>query len=338
MLNSKLICTEGIPGSGKSSTAQYLSRMLDQLGYPNKWWYEEVVGHPAYVFRDAVSAIGIVNDLRNGNYRDVIAKALKRWEQFAAYVDCSDEIILIDGCLFGYLTWSLFPNNVPEAEIATYLKAVEAIIKRLNPCLIYLYQDDVDAALRKIVSRRGGEAEKFMIARASESLYGKSHHLIGFEGVITYWKQYRKVMDNLYGQLQIAKLKIENQNGDWPTYYSQMKKFIGIESASEIALTTLDLQLYEGSYSYTDENHHECNCTVQLESGQLVVDGLPQVWTKTELLPNPEGTFDVASLPFKVQFLMNPVDNKMQLHLSGPVLLDGKADCVATKMGCGAMN
>jgi thymidylate kinase len=333
LLITKLICVEGIPGSGKSSTAQFLSRMFDKLGYPNKWWYEEEVGHPVYVYSDIASAIQIVNDLSNGNYRDVIVKAINRWEQFAEYVDSSDEVIIIDGCLLGYLTWSLFPNNVAEVEITAYLKAVEVIIKRLNPCLIYFYQDDVDAALRKVIKRRGNESVKFMIERASESPYGKTHDLIGFDGVVTYWKRYRKVMDHLYDQLQISKLKIENHLGDWPTYYRQIKKFIGIESASEIVESAPDLHLYAGSYSYTDENYHEYICTVRWVSGKLIVDGLPQVWTKTGLLPNLGGAFDVASLPFKIRFLLNPVDNKMQLHSSGPVLLDGKADCIATKIG-----
>jgi thymidylate kinase len=333
LLKTKLICTEGIPGSGKSSTAQYLSRMLDQLGHPNKWWYEEVVGHPVYVYNDAASAIQIVNDLSNGNYRDVIVKALNRWEQFAEYVDSSDEVILIDGCLLGYLTWSLFPNNVAEAEIVTYLKAVEVIIKKLNPCLIYFYQDDLDAALRKIINRRGNESEKFMIERVSESLYGKTHDLIGFDGVVTYWKQYRKVMDHLYDQLQISKLKIENLLDDWPTYYDQIKKFIGIVPTSELDESTPDLHLNVGNYSYTDKIYHEHICTVQWESGKLFVDGLPQVWTNTELLPNLGGIFDVASLPFKIRFLLNPVDSKMQLHLFGPALLDGNVKCIATKIG-----
>jgi hypothetical protein len=225
-----------------------------------------------------------------------------------------------------------FPNNVAEAEITAYVKAVEVIIKRLNPCLIYFYQDDVEAALRKIIKRRGNESEIFMVERASESLYGKTHDLIAFDGVVTYWKQYRKVMDHLYNQLQISKLKIENHLGDWPTYYRQIEKFIGIESASEIDESTPDLHVYAGTYSYTDDNHHEHICMVKWDCGKLIVDGLPQIWTKTGLLQNPEGTFDVASLPFKIQFMLNPFDNKIQLLLSGPILLDGKVDCVATKV------
>jgi hypothetical protein len=93
-------------------------------------------------------------------------------------------------------------------------------------------------------------------------------------------------MDHLYDQMQISKLKIENHLGDWPAYYRQVKAFIGIETADEIVESDPDLHLNAGSYSFTDENHQEHICTVQWESGKLIVDGLPQVWTKTGLLPN----------------------------------------------------
>jgi hypothetical protein len=74
--------------------------------------------------------------------------------------------------------------------------------------------DDLEAALRKIIKRRGSYTEIFMIKNSSESLYGKTHELIGFDGLVEYWKQYRKVMDHLYDQLQISKLKIENHLSD----------------------------------------------------------------------------------------------------------------------------
>lgn len=334
MLETKLICIEGIPGSGKSSTAQFLSRMLDELGCPNKWWYEEELGHPVYVYSDSDSVQQVVNDLTGGKYRDVIVKALNRWKQFAEYVASSDETIIIDGCLFGYLTWSLFPNNVAEAEITTYVREVEMIIKELNPCLIYFYQDDLNAALSKIMKRRGSDTEKFMIDGITQSHYGKTHGLTGFGGVVAYWQQYRKIIDNLYELLQVQKIAIENHEGHWPTYYHQITEFIGIEAAEQVPDSGPNLHNYAGAYSYTDQNGNVQICTVQWESGKLIVDGLPHVWKRTELLPI-QGAFDVASLPLRIRFLSGSEDNNLELHLSGPALLNGTADCIATRISSG---
>ncbi|MBO0992026.1 hypothetical protein [Bacillus sp. SD088] len=49
METTKLIMVEGIPGSGKSTTAQSISKSLDRMGFKHKWWYEEEQGHPAWV-------------------------------------------------------------------------------------------------------------------------------------------------------------------------------------------------------------------------------------------------------------------------------------------------
>ncbi|MCQ6559856.1 hypothetical protein [Paenibacillus mendelii] len=333
MLGTKLICIEGIPGSGKSSTAQFISRMFGQLSFPHKWWYEEELGHPVYVFTDAASAQQTVNDLSGGNYRDVIVRALRRWEQFAEHVAASEEIIIIDGCLLGYLTWSLFPYNVPEDEIMDYVKEVEVIIRGLNPCLIYFYQDDLRAALSSIIQRRGSDAEKHMLDRVSQSKYGKTHGLSGFDGMVTYWEDYRAIMESLYDSLHIHKLRIENHRGDWMDYYRRIMEFLGIEAEEALPHSDPSLQRFAGSYRFTDASGFVQICTVQWDSGQLIVDGLPQVWTHTALLPKPnQDVFDVASLPFQVRFLVDPDNDNIQLHMSGPALLDGAAECMAVKM------
>ncbi|UVI28495.1 AAA family ATPase [Paenibacillus spongiae] len=335
-MKTKLICIEGIPGSGKSSTAQYISRKLGELGYKHKWWYEEELGHPVYVYTDAASAMQTVTDLTGGNYRDVIRRALERWERFAELAAESDEIIIVDGCLLGYLTWSLFPNNVPEAEITDYVMEVERIIRILNPCLIYFYQDDLRAAMSKIIARRGSGAEKHMLERVSQSQYGISRGLAGFEGMVAYWQNYRVIMDRLYDLLQLPKLRIENHMGDWPAYYRRIHAFLGIEAGEDACDSMADLEKYAGSYSYTDSAGCDQVCSVQWEAGKLIVDGLPQVWTRTALLPNKNAIdFDVASLPFKIRFLLNPVYAHMQLHMTGPALLDGSGDCMAARINTG---
>ena len=93
---------------------------------------------------------------RRSAYRAVIAAALRQWRRFAALVGAGDEIVVIDGCFFGYLTWSLFPLDVSEAEILADLAEVERIVAPLNPALIAFRQADV--AARSCGSARRGKA------------------------------------------------------------------------------------------------------------------------------------------------------------------------------------
>ncbi len=76
MRQTKLILVEGLPGSGKSTTAHALARLLAGRRVPVRWWYEEEINHPVYAFRDRASLRQVVDDLARGEYRRVIAAAL----------------------------------------------------------------------------------------------------------------------------------------------------------------------------------------------------------------------------------------------------------------------
>jgi len=43
---ASLILVEGFPGSGKSTTAQWLARQWQQTGRACRWFYEEQPDHP----------------------------------------------------------------------------------------------------------------------------------------------------------------------------------------------------------------------------------------------------------------------------------------------------
>lgn len=333
MFESKLILIEGIPGSGKSTTAQFLARRLEQRGIPHKWWYEEENGHPVYVFDDTESMQRIVADLSNGNYRRVVEQALQRWKSFSSAVQSSDEVILVDSCLFGYLTWSLFPQNVPQDEILEYVREVERIISGCSPRLIYFCQRDVAAALRNICDRRGADTEHHFIHAAAESPYGKARGLAGFDGLSAYWQDYRTLTDTMYEHLSFPKISIDNSTGQWPLYYRQILDFLSIDGADdpgEPALPAESLLLFAGTYSTGIENM--ADCTISVEEGALVADGLPQVWRKSTLIPVGLNVFEVSSLPFRVAFHSNAERGIDVMHLTGPALLGGTVDVRMSKV------
>jgi hypothetical protein len=118
-------------------------------------------------------------------------------------VQSSNEIVIVDSCLFGYLTWTLFPYGVPNPIIKEYVKAVERIIAPLHPFLIYLYQTDLGAALAKICNRRGVEKEHNFVRAATQSIYGKSKGLVGFAGMVAYWKSRDRGTSRLFHSIRI---------------------------------------------------------------------------------------------------------------------------------------
>jgi hypothetical protein len=238
----------------------------------------------------------------------------------------SSDIIIVDSCLFGYLTWSLFPHNIPRQEITKYVKDVERIIKPLNPYLIYFYQTDIGAALKKICSRRGGDTEKNFIRAATHSPYGKSRGLNSLEGMVAYWRDYRSITDEAFQDWGSHKIAIDNSEEKWSLYGHKISEFLGIDQTDEGSMVQQNLHNLVGSYLAEKEDIPDCS--VQIESGYLIADGLPQVWKRSTLIPQSLNVFDVQSLPFKLRFVE---DDIIRMYLTGPALLDGPVNYKFTK-------
>ncbi len=310
--------------------AHFLLRFLTTNDVPSIWWYEEAKGHPLYLFDDATSVRRFLDDLAADEYPRVIAAALDKWRHVADAVQTSDRVVLLDSCLFGYLTWTLFPFNVPQADIHAYLAEVERIIGATNPHLIYLHQRDVPAALARICARRGGTTEERLIRNATESSYGKQRRLHGFAGMAALWADYRVFTDEAYARIGFAKLAIESSAGDWNEDERQAIRFLGLADMQEPFSSIDQLERFTGTYRY-QENGVERSCAVLTQHGELFLDGVPFVWPKNRLIARADMMFDVESLPFIVTFMEDTSGNVERITLTGPELLSGPVNTVFEK-------
>jgi len=321
---TRLILLEGVPGSGKSTMAQFLARELTAQRIANHWWYEEDRAHPLYVFHDPGSLQQVLDDLAIGQYRQVVAAALVKWRQFATRLQSSDRIVLLDGCLLGYLTWTLFPFDVRVEEIQRYLGQVEEILRSADPCLIYLYQDDLTQALRTIGERRGGDTRDRLIRNATQSPYGQRKGLCGFNGMVAFWTDYRRLADEAAQATGFATLAIETGAGDWSTYQQQALAFLEVPPTRGVVVPSAELQRCVGTYVQLDAACvGQVKAIVRLEDDHLVIDGLPQVWPHTRLTATSAHTFDIDSLPFAVTFATDSAGVVDRMIVTGPELLSG---------------
>jgi thymidylate kinase len=326
MRTTRLILLEGIPGSGKSTLGQFLARQLSVQGIPHRWWYEEEKAHPLYGFQDPASLQQLLDDLAGGEYHRVIAAALDKWRDVAATIASHDTTVVLESCLLGYLTWTLFPFDVPIAEIQVYLGEVEQLLQSLSPRLIYLYQADLAQALRIICERRGAQTRERLIRNATQSPYGRRMGLQGFEGLVMYWAAYRQLTDAACQASGFATLAIETGAGDWPTYQRQAQAFLRLPPPREAVIPPTDLAQCVGIYVQRDAaGAVRCAVTVQLEGDRLVVDGLPQVWPHTGLTATAANAFAIDSFPWSVVFVTDRTGAVEQMIVSGPELLFGAA-------------
>jgi len=321
-VDTKLILIEGIPGSGKSTLAQFITHTLTSRGIACQWWYEEEKDHPLYIFHDAKALQQTIEALSDGRYRQIIEAVLGKWQTFTQELQSSKSVVILDGCLFGYLTWSLFPLDIPAEEIQTYLSQVEQSIQCLKPCLIYLYQQDIPHALEKICERRGGNTHSRLIEQTTQSPYGERRKLQGFDGMVTYWKAFRSLIEAAFSRFDTSKFSLENSMQNWSLYERNVLKFLGIPEQEQVTIAPSQLQQFVGTYSFEEDGSLQ-ECRILLEKEYLIVDGMPQVWPRTRLIPRLHNLFAIESLPFQVTFEENIYGVVSGMRATGPELLFG---------------
>jgi hypothetical protein len=292
-----VILLEGLPGSGKSTTGQRLQQQLPSA----RWVSEMQPEHPVYVFHDRASLNALLADLAAGRHDDVIERALAKWRSFAEETAASGQLQILDSCLFGYLTWTLYPHfDVPPAVVHAYVDQVAEILRPLGPQLIYLHQRDVGAALARIRPARGGRMLEGYENRAVESPFGKRHGLSGFDGLVVYWQAWRELADAAFERLRLAKLAVDTTEGDWPAYDRAIGAFLGLPPLATIPrLPAAELQPLAGTYVDPTDG---LTCRIAVENGTLVAYDLPGAFPRNPLIPTSPGRFQAEAWAFGVTF------------------------------------
>ena len=206
----KLVIVEGIMGSGKSLTTLNLADRLEASGIPAIGITEGVAPHPIRFDWDEPW-----NDMRPAQLAEA---CIAKWRAYVESALAAERISVVDGQLFhGNLT-SLFLLEADVDMIAAYCRAIVAVIEPLRPLLIYFRQDDVDRAIRVIATQRGETWVDYQVDWKLESPYARRRGLAGLDGLIALYRDYRALTDQLFADLDIPKISIENSRQEWAAY------------------------------------------------------------------------------------------------------------------------
>jgi thymidylate kinase len=307
-----LIFVEGVPGTGKSTTAQFIAHQLTRHGRPAQWFYEEQTPNP------------FVPEIDPAEYRDwdhFIDLRVDRWRECARAFAESTESLVAESVLLQAPVFTMLRRDVEAGLIEGLLNRLADVIAPLRPTLIYLAHADPERAWRAIAARRGGDFAVKAVKRSEEWPYTRSRSLAGLDGVLAYWRAHGALCDRIASWLPMHTLRLDVSAGTWSTYRQQICAFLQIPSEAPVSVASNDLARAVGSYRAGDRR-----LTVSLEDDRLVLRGL--LWASNTLLPRQQDVFDVEAWPFRIRFERGANGLVRALHWEGPRLWWGGLDSV----------
>jgi thymidylate kinase len=304
-----LILIEGIAGSGKSSTAHLVGLHLAKLGYDVQWWFEQDEAHPIY---PATQRLQYDREIDAGERSAIRDAVLARWRALAASLQGTKKIVLVE-C--GFLQMAIDFHlllDLPMAEAAEHVLAVEKLIVPLDPLLVLLYEPDVEAGLRRVLTDRTSGWADYLVQVYRQSPYGRRRGICDYEGVIAAIAQTRPHADAIVSRLGLRKLIVETSAGDWSSYYGLIMRELGMPPLVPIAGPPANAAMLAGHYCCGEAAGQGYQVTVGADALHVSRQA------RLRLLPKQGNTFHILGTRWEVEFTTDAAGLAQMATLTDP--------------------
>lgn len=234
---TRLYIVEGLPCSGKSSTAQFIADTLAQQGKQVCHVDEGTGDHPAdYEFHAWVN--GQVVPLNRFLPEELPAflpykiydglpwateasLMLDKWRQFVQEADTDTVYVFNCVLLQNPMCETMMRFGMSEEESAAHIRQIAEIIAPMDPVIVYLHNDDITESVRRVSAERPGWLETVIDYHCSGA-YGRSIGAEGFEGYITCLTERQQREERILRTLSVKAVTLNNPQRDWNTARSTL--------------------------------------------------------------------------------------------------------------------
>lgn len=152
-----------------------------------------------------------------------------RWKAFTDATLLDPAVTIIESRLWQNTSLFMYMSDYPAEDVVEYNKQVWQVLGPLSPVLLYLYQDDTEAALRRNYTFRGEEWVEWALQTTTKYQWFQSRGLDDFAGWVQFFEEWTRVAECLYSDWPYLKTKIKNPHDDWARAHKQIRAFLQVE-------------------------------------------------------------------------------------------------------------
>lgn len=292
MPNPRLIILDGIPGTGKSTMAQYLYFQFKFNGYRARWFHEEELWHPLFYPQKNIQKIDNPPELQS-----FMENWPLQWNRLFTYLSEHD-LLILTSYLFEDGARVLFANNIGCSKISEFLQIILTIISSLDPFLVFLYSSDVKKNMLDMWLKRGSYWMRYFCGVDELTPFAKVNDLHGTSASLILWSEFQNCCMKILKENKIKHTTIDIRSGEWPLFYKKLIEDLGLMQISNHEVIKKEIHCYCGFYLSEAEDEISFRI-LPSENGGLKADFL---WPDIVLIADTENSFWMRSFPLLVVF------------------------------------
>lgn len=205
-----ILNVEGIPGSGKSTTAEQLDDSFRQHNIDSYWIDEIAKDHP---IRNPKSQ-------NNLSEKDFISTSLTTWQSF---VSDNLRVAILDGYALQSTVRFLFAMNASEKTIQEFFREWQEIGDSCSSMVFLKVLEPEKHFGEFVFPLRGKEWCRKLSSYVSSTPYGVAHELTGLDGIIKFWSEYQTICLDLLVEPTTPTQIRNHSERDWiQSYWKSM--------------------------------------------------------------------------------------------------------------------
>ena len=234
MIDTKLTLIEGVPCSGKSTTAGKLKNAISACGIECQCFLEWSEGNP--IFIDKMENLSEIISTTKSRAHNV----LLNWKNFAAKAKQKEIPTIIESRLWQTGAMYLYLSGHSEDEAAEMVRRSVRIISELNPVLIYLAPEDIGQVFTQVSesknrkwrkSGKKGSWENWGNELYERQKWFTSRSLKGKDAIVRFFSEWTAISDRLYDEVPFRKIKIVNPQSDWENAMGRIYDFLKLKQS-----------------------------------------------------------------------------------------------------------